>query len=66
MADASASHPPQQPYVGVQFKCCNVYSHVYINHDHTAYSGHCPRCASRVEIPIVAEGGSSGIFFTNS
>lgn len=66
MADDGTSHSSQRPYVGVHFQCCNVYSNVYINHEQTAYSGHCPRCSSRVEIPIAKEGSTTGIFFTNS
>lgn len=66
MADNGASNAPQRSFVGVHFQCCNVYSHIYINHDKTAYAGHCPKCASRIEIPITKEGGSSNRFFTGS
>ncbi|QDT97389.1 hypothetical protein [Gimesia aquarii] len=66
MTEERDSHAPQRSHVGVHFKCCNVYSHIYMNHDKTAYAGHCPKCASRIEIPIVKEGGSSDKFFTGS
>lgn len=66
MTDQDASPNPQRPSVGVHFKCCNVYSKIYMNHMATAYSGHCPKCACPVEIPIVKEGGSSSKFFSGS
>ncbi|QDV51125.1 hypothetical protein Enr17x_31770 [Gimesia fumaroli] len=66
MPDQDASPSPQRSSVGVHFKCCNIYSQIYVNHDATAFSGHCPRCACPIEIPIVKEGGSSSKFFTGS
>ena len=49
-------------FLGVQFVCCDVYSRVYANRDETAYVGHCPRCAKRVEFKIGA-GGTDSRFF---
>jgi len=66
MPDQNASHRTERPSVGVHFKCCNVYSKIYANHASTAYTGHCPRCAALIEIPIVKEGGSSSQFFSGS
>ncbi len=66
MADQDASHGPQRHSVGVHFKCCNVYSKIYLNHAGTAYAGHCPICAAAIEIPIVNQGGSSSKFFSGS
>lgn len=50
-------------FLGVHFACCDAYSRIYINHDRTAYAGHCPRCAKRIQIPI-GPGGSDSRFFT--
>jgi hypothetical protein len=50
-------------FVGVQFKCCDVYSRVYINRDHTAYEGNCPKCAKKVRLEI-GLGGTDSRFFT--
>ena len=36
-------------YIGVHFKCCNVYARVYKNAAGTHYVGWCPRCAARVQ-----------------
>jgi hypothetical protein len=66
MSDQNVSHRPERPSVGVHSKCCNVYSKIYANHALSAYSGHCPRCATLIEIPIVNEGGSSSQFFSGS
>jgi hypothetical protein len=50
-------------FVGVHFVCCDVYMRVYINRDHTAYEGNCPKCAKPVRVRI-APGGSDARFFT--
>lgn len=52
-----------RPFIGVLFKCCNVYSRVYVNRQGTAYSGHCPRCARALEVKV-APGGSRARFWT--
>lgn len=49
-------------FLGVHFACCDVYSRVYVNRARTAYVGHCPRCAGRVEFAI-GPGGTSARFF---
>ena len=53
----------QRSFVGVTFKCCDVYSRVYINRDATAYEGNCPKCAKRVRLTI-GPGGTDSRFFT--
>ena len=50
-------------FVGVQFKCCDVYSRVYINREKTAYEGNCPKCAKRIRLAI-GPGGTDSRFFT--
>ncbi len=54
----------KKPFIGVTFKCCNVYSQVYINKDGTAYEGVCPRCyRKKVVVQIVEKGGTETRFF---
>ena len=50
-------------FLGVHFACCDIYTRIYPNRDKTAYIGHCPRCAKRVELKIGA-GGTDSRFFT--
>ncbi len=66
MASPDTSHRSPRPSVGVHFKCCNVYSQVYLDHSGAVFAGHCPRCAAAIEIPVVKEGGSSSRFFSGS
>jgi hypothetical protein len=49
-------------FLGVHFACCDVYSRVYKNRSATAYVGHCPRCAKRIEFAI-GQGGTTSRFF---
>ena len=51
-----------RPFIGVHFKCCNVYARVYLNRLGTAYFGHCPRCTRALKIQV-KEGGSSAKFW---
>mgnify|MGYP006290913605 CR=1 FL=1 len=52
-----------RPYIGMYFKCCNVYRRVYLNAQGTAFVGHCPRCGARTEIRV-GPGGSSSRFWS--
>jgi hypothetical protein len=49
-------------FVGVQFDCCAVYARIYVNRDHTAYEGRCPRCARAIRLEI-GPGGTTSRFF---
>lgn len=50
------------PFLGVRFACCGVYTRVYRNRSQTAYEGRCPKCAKPVRVGI-GSGGSSSRFF---
>ena len=52
-----------RPYIGVHFKCCNVYSRIYLNRKGTAYFGHCPRCLRPLRVRVAA-GGSRSRFWS--
>jgi hypothetical protein len=43
--------------------CCGVYSRVFLNHNGTAFAGHCPRCAKPVRIEV-GPGGSGSKFWS--
>ena len=54
----------KREFIGVLFKCCNVYARAYINRDRTAFEGICPRCYKRkVIVEIVESGGTKERFF---
>lgn len=60
---SSAGQEGAKPFLGVHFACCDVYARVYPNRDGTAYVGHCPRCARRVQFNV-GPGGTDARFFT--
>lgn len=49
-------------FISVLFECCSAYARIYINHDKTAYAGHCPRCKRPLRVEIGAEGTDQRIF----
>ena len=53
----------RRPFLGMHFKCCNVYSRVYLNKKGAAFVGWCPRCAVRVEVKV-SPLGTDAHFFT--
>ncbi|MBN1603693.1 MAG: hypothetical protein JW915_18925 [Chitinispirillaceae bacterium] len=59
---SSSESVASKKFLGVRFRCCNLYSRIYINSSATAYEGHCPRCRRKVIIAI-GKGGTSSRFF---
>jgi len=53
----------KRKFLGVHYKCCNVYARAYINRQRTAYQGACPRCGKRVNVQI-GHGGTDTRFFS--
>ncbi len=59
------SEPAQnrnRPFLGINFKCCKVYSRIYINKKRDAFVGWCPKCAKPVRIEISPDGEDSKYF----
>ena len=52
----------RREYVGVHFKCCNIYVHAYLNKQRTAYVAYCPKCAGKMTIEIRPDGSDSRFF----
>jgi len=63
--NSAGSDSGVNPFLGVHFACCDVYSRVYANQQRSAYVGHCPHCAKRVQFQVGA-GGSESRFFSVS
>ncbi len=60
MTDQTESH--KRPFLGMYFKCCRVYTRIYLNKAGTAFVGWCPKCAAKAEVKV-AKGGSKGRFY---
>lgn len=56
---------PKKPFLGMYFKCCRVYSRLYLNKQQTAFVGWCPKCAAKAEVKISAEGSSEKFFIAD-
>jgi hypothetical protein len=52
----------KRPFIGMHFKCCNVYSRIYLNHSKTAFVGWCPRCAVKAEVRVSPNGTKTRFF----
>jgi hypothetical protein len=52
----------KRPFIGMHFKCCNIYARVYVNRPGTAFVGWCPRCAKKVEVKISPQGTDERFF----
>ena len=51
-----------RPHLGIMFKCCNVYSHIYLNKKGDAFVGWCPKCAKKAEVKVSPDGSDSRFF----
>lgn len=57
------SETGKRPFIGMHFKCCNVYSRIYLNKKGDAFVGWCPKCATKTVVKVSAD-GSPDRFFT--
>jgi hypothetical protein len=53
---------PPRLFIGVHFKCCNVYARIYRAAADAFYSGVCPKCAARVRAAVGADGTTARMF----
>jgi hypothetical protein len=56
------SQKSPRPFIGILFKCCHVYSRIYMNKEGTAFVGWCPKCAKKVTLTISPDGEDSQFF----
>lgn len=52
-----------RPYIGMLFKCCHVYTRIYLNKAGVAFVGRCPKCGKQVTIRV-GPGGEKSRFWT--
>ncbi|MBN1212228.1 MAG: hypothetical protein JXA92_06580 [candidate division Zixibacteria bacterium] len=55
----------KRPFIGIHFKCCNVYNRIYLNKAGTAFVGWCPKCAAKAEIRVSPTGSKSRFFLAD-
>jgi PHP family Zn ribbon phosphoesterase len=58
----TAARTPR-PFIGMLFKCCQVYTRIYLNKAGSAYDGRCPRCGKSIRIEA-RPGGSASRFWS--
>ena len=61
-SDPAQQDNERRPYLGVRFTCCNVYTHIFLNAQQSAFVGWCPRCAAKLEIKAGPDGSDERIF----
>ncbi len=44
------------------FKCCHVYTRLYLNRTGKAFTGHCPKCTRKAEVIVSTSGSKDTIF----
>jgi hypothetical protein len=52
----------KRPFIGMHFKCCNVYRRIYLNRVGTAFVGWCPKCAIKAEVRVSPDGAKTRFF----
>ena len=50
-------------FLGIVFKCCNIYSRIHLNKKRTAFVGWCPKCAKPARVRVSPTGSKSRFFF---
>ena len=56
----------RKPFLGIIFRCCNVYGRIYRNQSAKAYEGACPRCGRSVRALIGPNGTKRRFFVADS
>ncbi len=54
--------PAPRPFIGMYFKCCKVYSRIYLNKAGDAFVGWCPKCAAQVRVKVSPTGPGDRFF----
>ena len=59
-APRGASTP--KPFLMIWFRCCSTYGRLPKSADGLSYSGRCPKCLAKLEVPV-GEGGTNRRMF---
>jgi len=52
-----------RPFLGILFRCCDVYGRIYRTKAGDAYTGRCPKCLRPLRIKVDPDGGIDARFF---
>ncbi|MDI9404835.1 MAG: hypothetical protein QM516_13270 [Limnohabitans sp.] len=53
---------PSKPFLMIWFRCCSTYGRLPKSADGLSYSGRCPKCLAKLEVPV-GEGGTNRRMF---
>ncbi|MCP4631962.1 MAG: hypothetical protein GY855_03470 [candidate division Zixibacteria bacterium] len=60
--DRIKSKAQNRSFIGINFRCCRVYSRIYKNKRGDAYLGWCPKCGMKIEIKVAPYGSNERFF----
>jgi hypothetical protein len=55
--------PGPRPFLGILFRCCDVYGRIYRTPAGDAYHGRCPKCLRPIRVRVDPDGGIDARFF---
>jgi hypothetical protein len=63
--ESNSESRKSRPHLGVHFRCCNVYSRIYLNAQGESFVGWCPKCAGKLEVKVDPCGSTNKFFGTD-
>jgi hypothetical protein len=57
-----ANAPANKPFLMIWFRCCSTYGRLPKSADGLSYSGRCPKCLAKLDVPV-GEGGTNRRMF---
>ena len=62
MSEPAKKTTRKRPFIGMYFKCCHVYTRLYLNKTGRAFLGHCPKCAKKAKVIVSPTGSKDRVF----
>ena len=56
------ANAPAKPFLMIWFRCCSTYGRLPKSADGRSYSGRCPKCLAKLDVPV-GEGGTNRRMF---